>query len=138
MELAAFVEQTYISSAMQKKNEWMRYVCRTQRCGVGLKLRVLERKTGRETREGEGRGGEERGEVECSVNMQTQQTGVYTVRTCTCMDKHSHMYTRALAHTHEHIHTHTNTHTHTHTNTHTHIQVYSAVRPKCLPLLHTD
>ena len=42
-------------------NEWMRYVCRTQCCGVGLKLRVLERKTGREMREGEGRGGEERG-----------------------------------------------------------------------------
>ena len=38
----------------------MRYVCRTQRCGVGLKLRVLERKTGREMREGEGRGGEGR------------------------------------------------------------------------------
>ena len=60
MELAAFVEQTYISSAMQKKNEWMRYVRRTQRCGVGLKLRVLERKKGRETREGEGMGGEGR------------------------------------------------------------------------------
>ena len=67
---APFVERTYISSTTQKKNEWMRYVRRTQRCGVGLKLRVLEeRKTGRETREGEGRGGEERGEVECSVNM---------------------------------------------------------------------
>ena len=38
MELAAFVERTYISIAMQKKNEWMRYVRRTQRCGVRLKL----------------------------------------------------------------------------------------------------
>ena len=61
MELAAFVERTYISSAMQKKNEWMRYVRRTQRCGVGLKLRVLERKTGREMREGEGRRGKGKG-----------------------------------------------------------------------------
>ena len=75
-------------------NEWMRYV---QRCGVRLKLRaVSERVWGRVGTEPRGR----RLLWAKGVNLQTQQTGVYTVRTCTCMDRYSHMHTRTSTHTH--------------------------------------
>ena len=113
---------------MQKKNEWMRYVRRTQRCGVGLKLRVLEeRKTGRETREGEGRGGEGRGrgregrggEGRSRVQCEHADTADRRVH-CAYVYLHGQTLSYVHASTSTHTRTHTHTHTHTHTQTHTH------------------
>ena len=92
-----------------------------------------EKRKGDEGRGREGRGGEGRSRVQCE-HADTADRRVH----CAYVYLHGQTLSYVHASTSTHTRTHTHTHTHTHKHIHTHTQVYSAVRPKCLPLLHTD